>query len=68
MHPDGGPPLLGTNPLCLGLPGRPATVIDVSMGAVTYGAVLKTAAIGGELAPGAALLTGRHRHAAIPPT
>jgi LDH2 family malate/lactate/ureidoglycolate dehydrogenase len=30
-------------------------VIDVSMGAVTYGAVLKTAATGGRLAPGAAL-------------
>ena len=55
VHPDGGPPLLGTNPLCLGLPGRPATVIDVSMGAVTYGAVLKTAATGGRLAPGDAL-------------
>ena len=57
VHPEGGAPLLGTNPLCLGLPGRPATVIDVSMGAVTYGAVLKTAATGGELEPGAAILT-----------
>ena len=55
VHPEGGPPLLGTNPLCLGLPGRPATVIDVSMGAVTYGSVLKSAATGGRLGPGAAL-------------
>jgi hydroxycarboxylate dehydrogenase B len=58
VHPDGGPPLLGTNPLCLGLPGRPPTVIDVSMGAVTYGAVLKAAATGRELPDGAAATPG----------
>ena len=41
-HPAGGNPLLGTNPLCLALPGDPEPdVIDVSMGRVTYGAVLK---------------------------
>jgi uncharacterized oxidoreductase len=57
VHPDGGPPLLGTNPLCLGLPGDPATVIDVSMGAVTYGAVLKAHATGAQLPDGAAILT-----------
>ena len=62
VHPDGGPPLLGTNPLCLGLPGRPPTVIDVSMGAVTYGAVLKTAATGGELDARRCPAPGRHRH------
>ncbi|MDX6533717.1 MAG: hypothetical protein QOF68_1461, partial [Gaiellales bacterium] len=36
-HPDGSRPLLGTNPLCLALPGDPPTVIDVSMGRITYG-------------------------------
>ena len=55
MHPHGGPPLLGTNPICLALPGEPQpTVVDVSMGAVTYGAVLKAAATGRELPDGAA--------------
>ena len=41
-HPDGGPPLTGTNPLAVAIPssdGRPL-VVDVSMGAVTYGDVL----------------------------
>ena len=41
-HPDGGPKLTGTNPLAIAIPssdGRPM-VIDVSMGKVTYGAVL----------------------------
>ena len=45
-HPDGGPPLTGTNPLAVGIPssdGRPL-VADVSMGAVTYGEVLTGAA------------------------
>ena len=55
VHPQGGPPLLGTNPLCLGLPGNPPTVVDVSMGAVTYGAVLTAAAAGRPLPPGSAL-------------
>jgi LDH2 family malate/lactate/ureidoglycolate dehydrogenase len=55
VHPEGGPPLLGTNPLCLAVPGSPAVVIDVSMGAVTYGGVLKAAATGRPLAPGSAL-------------
>ena len=55
VHPQGGPPLIGTNPLCLVVPGSPATVIDVSMGAVTYGGVLKAAATGRSLAPGSAL-------------
>jgi LDH2 family malate/lactate/ureidoglycolate dehydrogenase len=53
VHPDGGPALLGTNPLCLALPGADGpTVVDVSMGAVTYGAVLHAAATGGELPEG----------------
>jgi LDH2 family malate/lactate/ureidoglycolate dehydrogenase len=55
VHPEGGPPLLGTNPLCLAVPGNPATVIDVSMGAITYGGVLKAAATGQPLPPGSAL-------------
>jgi len=55
VHPEGGPALLGTNPLCLGLPGSPPTIVDVSMGAITYGAVLTAAAGGRPLSPGAAL-------------
>jgi delta1-piperideine-2-carboxylate reductase len=55
VHPDGGPAVLGTNPLCLALPGDPEpTVVDVSMGAVTYGAVLHAAATGGRLPEDAA--------------
>ncbi len=55
-HPEGGPPMLGTNPLCLGLPGAPdPTVVDVSMGRVTYGAVLKAAATGVSLPAGSAV-------------
>ena len=41
-HPDGSPPLAGTNPLAIAIPssdGRPL-VSDVSMGKVTYGDVL----------------------------
>ena len=41
-HPDGGPPLAGTNPLAIAIPssdGHPV-VADVSMGAVTYGDVI----------------------------
>src|SRR3954447_18372232 len=41
VHPEGGRPVAGTNPLCLATPGEPPSVIDVSMGTVTYGAVLK---------------------------
>jgi LDH2 family malate/lactate/ureidoglycolate dehydrogenase len=52
-HPDGGDPLAGTNPLALAIPssdGRPL-VADVSMGAVTYGDVLRGAASPDELVP-----------------
>jgi LDH2 family malate/lactate/ureidoglycolate dehydrogenase len=52
-HPEGGEPLAGTNPLALGIPssdGRPL-VTDVSMGAVTYGDVLRGAAAPEELVP-----------------
>ena len=56
-HPSGGGPLLGTNPLCLALPGEPRPeVIDVSMGRVTYGAVLKASAAGAALPEGAAVM------------
>ena len=54
-HHDGGPPILGTNPICLALPGASEpTVVDVSMGRITYGAVLHAAATGAALPPGAA--------------
>ena len=52
-HPDGGEPLVGTNPLALAIPssdGAPI-VADVSMGAVTYGDVLRGAAKPEELVP-----------------
>ena len=52
-HPEGGPPLAGTNPLAIGVPssdGRPL-VADVSMGRVTYGDVLTGAAPPEELVP-----------------
>ena len=52
-HPDGGPPLTGTNPLAIAIPssdGRPL-VSDVSMGAVTHGDVLAGTATPEELVP-----------------
>ena len=52
-HPDGGPPLAGTNPLAIAVPssdGRPV-VADVSMGKVTYGDVLTGAASSDDLVP-----------------
>lgn len=52
-HPDGGEPLAGTNPIAIAVPssdGRPL-VSDVSMGAVTYGDVLRGAARPDELVP-----------------
>jgi Malate/L-lactate dehydrogenase len=52
-HPDGGPPVVGTNPLAIGIPttdGRPI-VCDVSMGKVTYGDVLRGAATRDDLVP-----------------
>ncbi len=55
VHPDGGPAILGTNPICLALPGAgDPTVVDVSMGRMTYGAVLHAAATGAALPAGAA--------------
>jgi hypothetical protein len=52
-HPDGGPPLAGTNPLSIAVPssnGEPV-VADVSMGAVTYGDVIAGLAEPDELVP-----------------
>lgn len=52
-HPEGGVPLVGTNPLAIAVPssdGRPF-VADVSMGRVTYGDVLRGAALPEELVP-----------------
>jgi LDH2 family malate/lactate/ureidoglycolate dehydrogenase len=52
-HPDGGPPLVGTTPLAIGIPdpeGEPV-VVDVSMGKVTHGDVLAGLADEGDLVP-----------------
>jgi LDH2 family malate/lactate/ureidoglycolate dehydrogenase len=52
-HPEGGPPLAGTNPLAIAIPssdGRPI-VADVSMGAVTFGDVIAGTATDDELVP-----------------
>jgi LDH2 family malate/lactate/ureidoglycolate dehydrogenase len=52
-HPEGGPPLAGTNPLAIAIPssdGRPI-IADVSMGAVTYGDVIAGTATDDELVP-----------------
>jgi len=52
-HPDGGPPLAGTNPLAIAIPssdGRPL-VVDVSMGQVTWGDVIAGHASAEELVP-----------------
>jgi (2R)-3-sulfolactate dehydrogenase (NADP+) len=62
-HPEGGEPLAGTNPLAIAIPssdGRPL-VADVSMGAVTYGDVLRGAARPEELVP----FGGEHAHKAF---
>ena len=62
-HPDGSEPLAGTNPLALAIPssdGAPV-VADVSMGAVTYGDVLRGAAAPEELVP----FGGEHAHKAF---
>jgi LDH2 family malate/lactate/ureidoglycolate dehydrogenase len=62
-HPQGGPPLAGTNPLAIAIPssdGRPI-VADVSMGKVTYGDVLVGSAQPEELVP----FGGEHAHKAF---
>jgi len=52
-HPDGGPPLTGTNPIAIAIPSSDGTpvVADVSMGAVTHGQVLAEEASAEELVP-----------------
>jgi (2R)-3-sulfolactate dehydrogenase (NADP+) len=52
-HPAGGPPLVGTNPLAIGVPAAdgPPVVVDVSMGKATYGDVLAGLADPGDLVP-----------------
>jgi LDH2 family malate/lactate/ureidoglycolate dehydrogenase len=52
-HPEGGPPVLATSPLCLAVPGTPPAVVDVSMGRITFGDVLSAAAAGERLPEGA---------------
>ena len=62
-HPDGGPPLTGTNPIAIAIPssdGR-SVVADVSMGAVTHGDVLTGVARPEELVP----FGGHHAHKAF---
>lgn len=52
-HPDGGPALVGTTPLAIGIPsseGEPL-VVDVSMGKVTHGDVLAGSAAAEDLVP-----------------
>ena len=52
-HPEGGPPLAGTNPLAIAVPssdGRPL-VADVSMGKVTWGDVLAGRASEADVVP-----------------
>ena len=52
-HPDGGPPLAGTNPLSIAIPSSDGAsiVADVSMGQVTYGDVIAGLASEDELVP-----------------
>jgi LDH2 family malate/lactate/ureidoglycolate dehydrogenase len=52
-HPDGGPPLVGTNPLAIGVPAQDGApiVVDVSMGKTTYGDVIAGRASAEDLIP-----------------
>jgi LDH2 family malate/lactate/ureidoglycolate dehydrogenase len=62
-HPEGGPKLAGTNPLALGIPsgGGDPVVVDVSMGAVTWGDVVAGLATEEQLVP----FGGAHAHKAF---
>jgi L-2-hydroxycarboxylate dehydrogenase (NAD+) len=51
LGPPGGPKLAGTNPLAIGIPGDPPVIVDVSMGAVTWGDVIAGLAREEELVP-----------------
>ncbi len=52
-HPDGGPPLVGTTPLAIGIPdpGGDPVVADVSMGKATHGDVIAGLARQEDLVP-----------------
>ncbi len=52
-HPEGGPKLAGTNPLAIGIPseGGDPIVVDVSMGAITWGDVVAGLKQADELVP-----------------
>lgn len=52
-HPDGGPPLVGTNALTIAVPssGGDPVVADLSMGKVTYGDVIAGNASPEDLVP-----------------
>ncbi len=62
-HPNGGPPLAGTNPLAIAIPSSDGDPIvsDVSMGRVTYGEVIAGEASEEELVP----FGGEHAHKAF---
>ena len=64
-HPDGGEALAGTNPLAIAIPSSDGVplVADVSMGAVTYGDVLRGAATPEQLVP----FGGEQSHKAFAP-
>jgi L-2-hydroxycarboxylate dehydrogenase (NAD+) len=51
LGPPGGPKLAGTNPLAIGIPADPPVVVDVSMGAVTWGDVIAGIAEEEQLVP-----------------
>jgi hypothetical protein len=52
-HPSGGPRLAGTNPLAIGIPSSDSDpiVVDVSMGAITWGDVVAGLAQEDDLVP-----------------
>src|SRR5204862_987170 len=62
-HPNGGPRLTGTNPLAIAIPSSDGSpiVVDVSMGKVTYGAVLAGLAGDADLVP----FGGERAHKAV---
>ena len=51
LGPPGGSKVVGTNPLAIGIPGDPPVIVDVSMGAVTYGDVIAGLADEDQLVP-----------------
>lgn len=53
--PDGRTPLLGTNPICVGLPTAPAFICDSSTSAITHGDLLTAQASGAGLPADAAV-------------